>query len=264
MRTIGLLENEQLLTIPPTSSLIIGSSGAGKTHLALKMAMADFRNGRNVVYIDTQHNLYEPFVHHFLGDNFSSVWPKHLDTCTLKCDPSLASDFVPGPLSLPVTEQVKDLHFQDNFTLVNLGWYDIPYMEDPTRYFLVACLLQHLGSLSFPLSIYIDDFDMFGCTANHPIFQSLLADSSKIISIILHGWQWGKRPLVDNLLTISNAFPLKIAFQQDLDSATITCQLLDKSIQPVDLMRLSQYKAVAKFHDDTLARLHFPTEKITL
>lgn len=244
----------------PCHTLIIGSPGRGKSRLALKMAIADHQAGCAVFYISTGNDWHDRFLDHYLPNGFRCLEPHQIDISSLNCDTSLAEELFLGerpPLSLNNPLPVAT---PDTFTLINLGWSFL--VSNPLRYFLVGCLLQHIASLPGPVSVYVDDINLFGDKPDHPIFQALLSDPTKPTTFIVQ--RLPEFAISAKHREVFNKFPLKIAVHTYMPAASVICDLFgDDGFSPSSFTHLKMYQALVSYQSETYC-VEFPQDTVTL
>lgn len=246
MRTIGLLENGNLLQTEPGLALMTGGPGTGKTHLALNMAVQDFRTGYPVVYISMNHERFEQYLEHYIPrSKIRVLYPEQVDIDSLFGDSSSALSFAdtdvypehfvkkPAPIFLPGT-----------ITVINLGWKRI--QNNTLRNYLVGRMLQHFSLQDEPVSLFVDEFQQFRFQTQHPIIHYWLTNPAKPMTFIAPLWQDHKRTVPDTLLNI----PLFLAFAQDQYSAAVSISILNNDANVFDLARLKFREVFVRYNEE--------------
>ncbi|MBX3059462.1 MAG: hypothetical protein KF770_23665 [Anaerolineae bacterium] len=261
MRTIGLIDRVDLMQTEPCHTLVVGLPGRGKSHLALKMAIADHQAGYAVTYISTQDDWHGRFLGHYLQDGFRCLEPDQIDVSTLNCDTTLAGELFPGERPTLSLNNPLPVVAPDAFTLINLGWGFL--VSNPLRYFLVGCLLQHIASLPMPVSVYVDDLNLFGDEPDHPIFQALLSNPAKLTTFIV---QYLPEFAIDEKhREVFNKFPLKVAVcTSRRPTAQVVCDLFgDDRFTPSSFAYLKMYQALVSYQSEAYC-VEFPQDNVTL
>lgn len=246
MRTIGLLKNNIPLQSTPGLTLITGSPGTGKTHLALDMAIADFETGLPVVYISMNHEDSDHYMQCYLSrEKLRVLTPSQIDDTALLGDPISALSFA-GKNSRPehVPECSETIIQPGMVTFINLGWGAIT--DNSLRDYFVGRILQHLSLYGRPISLFVDSFDNFEQKINHPIIQYWLTCPSHPATFIMQHWLKSKGSHTDVLQNI----PLFIAFRQYLKSAQISGQLLSKNFEAINLVVMNTREAFVRYGSD--------------
>jgi hypothetical protein len=263
MRTLGLLSNGEFFTVAPCHTLVIGTPGVGKTHLALKMAFSDFCDGSRVVYIDTEHDENDQFIHHHLQSDFQRVLPHQINLSTLNADTTLAAQLHPGQIAFPFqqTNATTFPPYSDSaFTVIKLGWET--GLSYATRGFIVGCLLQYFASLPEPISIFVDDLDLFVTMADHPIFEQLLSASQKVVTLIVQGID---ESLSSHQLAILQQIPLTIVCGETAFwSAQQLTRLFENKVDPHTFLRMpSRSRAIIKYQSEIVC-IDLPQDNVTI